>query len=212
LKKIFFFFVVFCVFNSHAQVGIGTDTPNTSAKLDVSASNKGFLPPRVALVSTAGNTSPIAFPATGLIVYNTASSNDVTPGYYYWSGAKWIAVIGSSTSSNISGNGTTTTLSNFSSVVKNLTDDADYIIQNSDNGKVITLSSSTTKNITVPSSLSIGFNCMIIQKGTGQINLNASGTTIHNRYGYSKTAGQYAILTLVSISDNVFISSGDMSN
>ena len=37
---------------------------------------------------------------------------------------------------------------NFSSVVENLSDN--YTLQNSDNGKVITLNSSTTKNITVP--------------------------------------------------------------
>jgi hypothetical protein len=212
-KKTIFFFVVFFVFNSNAQVGIGTDTPNTSARLDVSASDKGFLPPRISLTSATDN-STILTPATGLLIYNTATAgtipNNVSPGYYYWSGAKWISIIGSSTSSNIAGNGTTTTLSNFSSVVENLSDN--YTLQNSDNGKVITLNSSTTKNITVPSSLSIGFNCMIVQKGTGQINLSASGTTIHNRYGFSKTAGQYAILTLVSISENVFISSGDMSN
>jgi hypothetical protein len=36
---------------SFAQTGIGTTTPNASAKLDVYATNKGFLPPRVTLTS-----------------------------------------------------------------------------------------------------------------------------------------------------------------
>jgi hypothetical protein len=70
------------------DVGIGV-TPDVSAKLDVSATNRGFLAPRVALtaVNAAG---PIATPATGLFVYNTATSgvspNNVVPGYYYNSG------------------------------------------------------------------------------------------------------------------------------
>jgi hypothetical protein len=35
-----------------AQVGIGTNTPEASAKLEVNATNKGFLPPRVALTGS----------------------------------------------------------------------------------------------------------------------------------------------------------------
>jgi len=78
-----------------AQTGIGTTTPNASAKLDVSSSTMGFLPPRVAL--TASNVfAPIAgtsSAAAGLLIYNTATAgtipNNVVPGYYYWNGTKW---------------------------------------------------------------------------------------------------------------------------
>lgn len=74
------------------NVGIGTTTPDASARLDVSSTTQGFLPPRVTL--TAKNAAaPIASPATGLLVYNTAtagtSPNNVTPGYYYWDGTAW---------------------------------------------------------------------------------------------------------------------------
>ena len=79
-----------------AQVGIGTLTPNASAKLEVSSSNKGFLPPRVTLTGTA-DVATIASPATGLMVYNTAtagsSPSNVTPGIYYYDGSKWQRVI-----------------------------------------------------------------------------------------------------------------------
>ncbi len=71
------------------NVGMGVTVPDVSAKLDVTATNMGFLPPRVALTS-ANIAGPVALPATGLMVYNTAtagvSPNDVTPGYYYNSG------------------------------------------------------------------------------------------------------------------------------
>ncbi len=76
-----------------AQVGVGTSSVEASAKLQVEASNKGFLPPRVALTSTATASNAISSPATGLLVYNTAtagsSPNNVTPGFYYYDGSKW---------------------------------------------------------------------------------------------------------------------------
>jgi len=52
-----------------AQTGIGTTSPNASAKLDVYSTDKGFLPPRVTLTS-ATVAAPITSPAEGLLVYN----------------------------------------------------------------------------------------------------------------------------------------------
>jgi hypothetical protein len=79
-----------------AQVGIGTNSPNTSAKLEISATDKGFLPPRVTLTSLT-DVSTISNPATGLLIYNTASAgtspNNVTPGFYYYDGSKWQRLI-----------------------------------------------------------------------------------------------------------------------
>ena len=76
-----------------AQVGIGTTTPDASAKLEVSATDKGFLQPRVALNSTNNADNTISNPATGLMVYNTATAGSgdtaVTPGVYYNNGSAW---------------------------------------------------------------------------------------------------------------------------
>ena len=95
MKNIFLF--LFCLPTFiFAQVGIGTSSPNASAKLEVSATNKGFLPPRVTLTGTTDVTT-IATPASGLLVYNTAtagtSPNNVTPGFYYYDGSKWQRLI-----------------------------------------------------------------------------------------------------------------------
>ena len=93
------------------DVGIGT-TPSASAKLDISATDRGLLIPRVAL--TAKNAAgPITAPATSLLVYNTAtagvSPNNVIPGYYYWNGAAWVAFTGSNSNDwSITGNSGTT--------------------------------------------------------------------------------------------------------
>ncbi|MGC4041864.1 MAG: hypothetical protein QM710_14055 [Flavobacterium sp.] len=71
---------------SFAQVGIGTTNPSTSSALEISSTNSGLLIPRVALTSTT-DTATIASPATSLMVYNTNTANDVTPGFYYWEGS-----------------------------------------------------------------------------------------------------------------------------
>lgn len=63
----------------HAQVGIGTSTPNASSILDVNVNSlpangkKGLLLPQVALKSTTDLTT-IPNPANGLMVYNTADA------------------------------------------------------------------------------------------------------------------------------------------
>jgi hypothetical protein len=83
------------VYNTSGEVGIGTSSPSASAILDLTSSNKGFLPPRIAL--TASNSaSPITSPTTGLLIYNTASAgsypNQITPGYYFWNGTIWTRI------------------------------------------------------------------------------------------------------------------------
>jgi hypothetical protein len=214
MKRLVVLFLLI-TFYAEAQTGIGTTTPNASAKLDVSSSTQGFMPPRVSL--TASNVfSPItgiAASAAGLIVYNTNTAgtapNNVTPGYYFWNGSAWINMIGSTTSSTITGNGTTSTIANFSSVINEQS--ASYTLLNTDNGEIVVINSSNPTTITVPS-LSVGFNCLIVQRGTGQVTLSASGATIFNRYGFTKTAGQHSILTLVCIASGIYIASGDMTN
>lgn len=111
---------------------------------------------------------------------------------------------------NLNGTSGSSTLANFGTVMNDQTGTT-YTLTAADNGKIITFNSSSAITLTVPS-LSIGFNCMVLQKGTGQVNLAVSGVTISNRYGFTKTAGQFSMLTLVCVASNVFISSGDMNN
>lgn len=84
--------------SSYAQMRVGqpTGSPDGSAALDVSGGPynsgspyRGLLPPKVALSQT-GLAAPVTAPATGLLVYNMAKVGDVTPGYYYWEGNKWV--------------------------------------------------------------------------------------------------------------------------
>jgi hypothetical protein len=104
MKKIIF--LIFLFSKVVAQTGIGTTTPNASAKLDVYSTNKGFLPPRIALLSI-NDVATIASPATGLVIFNTATAgttpNNVLPGYYYWDGSKWNGLVDQSSLNAFSG-------------------------------------------------------------------------------------------------------------
>lgn len=77
-----------------AQVGISSAviTPDASSMLEVRSTNKGVLITRVALTGTTDVTT-IASAATSLLVYNTATVSDVTPGFYYWSGSAWVRML-----------------------------------------------------------------------------------------------------------------------
>ncbi|TDS56862.1 hypothetical protein [Myroides indicus] len=79
------------VIKSTGAVGIGT-TPNDYAMLDVAASDKGILIPRVSLTSSTmdiqggdGSSQP-----TGLMVYNNGTT--LPKGYYFWNGSTWMSI------------------------------------------------------------------------------------------------------------------------
>ena len=87
MKKIIFLLLVSLIltFGSFGQTGVAInetgDEPHTSAMLDVSATNKGLLVPRM----TWDERTAISSPAKGLLVYQ----NDSTEGFYFYDGAEW---------------------------------------------------------------------------------------------------------------------------
>ena len=74
-----------------AQVGINTTTPDASSMLDINATDKGLLIPRVS-IPNLNAASPITAPATSLLVYNTNTTTGA--GFYYWDGTKWTPFTG----------------------------------------------------------------------------------------------------------------------
>ncbi|MFI2744219.1 hypothetical protein ACG2LH_15905 [Zhouia sp. PK063] len=101
IKSILFLAMICCVSLSSAQVGIGTTTPDNSAILEISSTNKGVLFPRIPLNSTSDN-STISSPAQGLLIYNTNSSADISKGFYFWNGGAWDKITTSSESGSSS--------------------------------------------------------------------------------------------------------------
>lgn len=87
MKQILLVFLLTATVVAHAQVGIGTATPDATAQLDVSSTTKGFLPPR--MDSTQRNA--IVSPAVGLTIYNTTlKSVEVYNGTVWYSTAHYI--------------------------------------------------------------------------------------------------------------------------
>jgi len=122
MRNILFIVALFFSMHLNAQTGIGTTTPHASAKLEISSNNKGFLPPRVALTGT-NDVTTIASPATGLVIYNTATSgttpNNVIPGFYYYDASKWNQLVDQSSLNSFSGFNPNYAQSNASAVTKN---------------------------------------------------------------------------------------------
>ena len=85
-----------------------------------------------------------------------------------------------------------------------------YTLTATDNGGVIAFTSGSAIALTVPSGLGAGFSCSVVQYGAGQITVAAgSGATLRVRSSANKTAGQYAIASLLSVVANEYILVGD---
>ena len=190
IKKLLFVVGVLFSFQVFAQTGIGTSAPNASAKLEVAATDKGFLPPRVALTSSNVFT-PItgtSSTATGLLIYNTATAgtipNNVVPGYYFWNGTAWVQIAGG--------------------LVIDNSKSAGFTLSAADNNKLFLISSASTATILVPT-LPIGFSCQFIQTGTGIITLAVSGTTLNSANGLSSRATNSVIGLVMNSTTTGFV-------
>jgi hypothetical protein len=140
-----------CIATSHAQVGVGTTTPQ--AAFDVTSTTQGMLIPRVALTSRTVQ-APVVNPqggnvVTSTLIYNTATAgtapNNVIPGFYYWNGTQWIAIAGSATPPAsdawlVTGNAGTSAATHFVGT----TDDVDLVFRTNGNKK-FTMASGTNQ-------------------------------------------------------------------
>ncbi len=83
-----------------AQVGVNTTTPDPSSMLDITATDKGLLIPRM----TSAQRLAIVTPATGLVIYQT----DFFVGFWYYNGFNWATITGAGSTETAS-NGLTKT-------------------------------------------------------------------------------------------------------
>ena len=97
MKKSFLLAGIFALMSItalNAQVTIGKNqAPNPDAVLELvtPGNDKGFLPPRIALVAPS-NPSPLSTHVQGMVVYNTTESTADTlqAGFYYNTGTQWV--------------------------------------------------------------------------------------------------------------------------
>lgn len=79
--------------NGQMKVGANPTSidPSAMIQIDAAGTRAGALLPRVTLSQTTV-AAPAASHVAGLLVYNTATAGDVTPGYYYNDGTRWMKV------------------------------------------------------------------------------------------------------------------------
>jgi hypothetical protein len=182
--------------NVNAQTGIGTSTPNAAAKLDVSSTTKGFLPPKVALTATnsfdpitglSGSTALAT--AAGLLIYNTATAgtapNNVVPGYYYWNGTTWVQI--------------------SAGLIIDNSKTAGFTLGATDNNKVFLITSASNITVTVPNTLPVGFSCQFIQGSVGTITLAGSSVTLNSSNGLTTRATNSVVGIIMNTTTTGFV-------
>lgn len=160
----------------------GATGPSTAINATAITTNATFYP--VFVAAAGSNQTPSVDTTATVLGYNPSTSMLTTGGV---TSDKYVG----SSSIIVTDSGTSRTLSS------------------SDNGTVLHFTSSSAITINVPTGLDVGFTVTIIQAGTGQITFSASSTTINNRQSHTKTAGQWAIVSLIQRTTNNFVLAGD---
>ena len=87
-----------------------------------------------------------------------------------------------------------------------------YTLAEIDRSQILLFTNAAAITLTVPTGLSLLFDVMLVQTGTGQITVTpAGGVTINAALSATKTAYRYAVATLLPIGTNAFILSGEVT-
>ncbi|MCA9352831.1 hypothetical protein KC901_01470 [Patescibacteria group bacterium] len=90
--KIFLLVLVFSI-TASAQVAVGHTNPSPNAVLDLNSGLPGgLIINHVALVSIE-SPLPFFYHESGNLIWNTSEQNDVSPGFYFNDGSRWLRII-----------------------------------------------------------------------------------------------------------------------
>ena len=218
MKKIIFIINLFLfTFFAEAQTGIGTTTPAVKLHIKSNAATLRLEGTDHTYMELFPQGSSTRF---GYFGYPNASSTSFTMMNQNASGSLILGTnslsrltIDNSGNTSLTGNltGGNAASSKLSGFVSNVSAEASgRTIALTDNGLILRYTGTSAATFTLPSAgtLPEGFNCMVLQASTGQITF---GGTYNNRNSFSKTAGQYAISTILYMG-GIYIVSGEMSN
>src|SRR6185295_7470388 len=76
--------------NAQVKIGDNPGTINANSLLELESTDKGFLPPRVALNSLTSVSPLTGTVPAGMLVYSTGGI--LLDGYYYWNGSAWLII------------------------------------------------------------------------------------------------------------------------
>lgn len=159
--------------NGHAQVGVGTTTPNASAVLDVTSTSKGLLPPRMTDAQKNAITSPVA----GLMLW--CSDCGANGQMQVFNGLEWTDMNGSP-SITASSNGT----ANVSA----------YTVSGTSSGTLTTGVPATGITQTIIAT--------VVSVGTYNISSTSNGVTFAGNGTFSATGNQNVVLTATGTPTN----------
>ena len=196
MKKILLPLSILAVTFAYSQVGIGTSTPNTSSILELQASDKGLLLPRVALTDVA-LAAPLAAHVQGMVVYNTAATitghTGNAEGIWRNDGTKWLKGGGVGTSStgsdwSLTGNAGTTVGTNFIGTTD--AQDLMFKVDNTPSGRINIAKENTSlgygSNNSGGGNTAIGFNAL-------SINTNGSNVAVGSRVLEASTNAKFNV-------------------
>lgn len=160
MKKILTITMLFVMLFIDAQVGIGTSSPHASALLELSATDKGFKGPDIALLSKT-DVVTIPNPQRGLLVFNVSNSgiypdNVVANEYYFWNGTQWVNIAAYNQ-------------------IEELLEHGLYVLNESDTQTFPTINDLVYKEITFPSSVALVDKGGIVTKSGNIFTINRTG-------------------------------------
>lgn len=218
MKKIIFIInLLLIAFFAEAQTGIGTTTPAVKLHIKSNAATLRLEGTDHTYMELFPQGSSTRF---GYFGYPNASSTSFTMMNQNASGSLILGTnslsrltIDNSGNTSLTGNltGGNAASSKLSGFVSNVSAEASgRTIALTDNGLILRYTGTSAATFTLPSAgtLPEGFNCMVLQASTGQITF---GGTYNNRNSFTKSAGQYAISTILYVG-GIYIISGEMSN
>lgn len=116
-----------------------------------------------------------------------------------WNGSAWAPATDTDANTTYTaGTGIEITGSNNTIAIKTPVKDvsADYTLTNADNNGYVYVNAAGGTTITVPSTLPVGFSCIIVQQGAGQVTIAGTGVTLQSARG-TKTRKQYSAVGII---------------
>jgi hypothetical protein len=207
-KSLSLMFLLICFAMSvqvSAQIGVHTDTPDASSAMDIVATDRGLLIPRVTLTSDLTSPSPVSSPATGLMVFNTGANQPV--GLYYWDGSSWVVAGGGASGDfwSLTGNSGTSISSDFLGT----TDNEHFAIRTNDNERMrFESDGQIIVGDIAPADAGEMFTVFGNSTLDYAINAYSPGTGVYTEGNYSglySNGGKWGVLTLIDSAEGAAI-------
>jgi hypothetical protein len=177
----------------------------TTRKVTVTQLRNGLQPASGALTALAGvtgtgvmrRTGADAFTAGPLPLGQIEQAGATSGQVLKWNGSAWAPAADIAGTGGFTGDFAGATASNYLVSVSTSTATA-VTLAAGQSGMTMRMTAAGTVTVTLPASLPIGFNVTFMQAGTGQILfVAASGATLVNRSGHTRTAGQHAMASVL---------------